>query len=122
MKNGRRRNIIPDPPGLVRCRSCESNDLEIVGRREAYLKDERDGREIIQYFETRQCNHCGRTGETMISAEELPDDPTERAEILNRPKCPMCASRRVPTRSTQGRKQYRRCRDCGTRFRTIIGD
>lgn len=58
------------------------------------------------------------------AGEEGPDGADGPAQVLKRPRCPRCGSRKVPSQHSEsvGEKtiQSRRCAKCGHTFQTVL--
>lgn len=94
------------------CRSCGCPDSHVV----------RVARQWGTMSEKRQCSLCGRTRWQAIEGSDEASD-SSMGVVWQRVKCPKCRSTDVPVRSTADSGpplvQYRKCRRCGTNFKSI---
>lgn len=88
------------------CPGCGCNDTSLI-RRTKWWGDT---------LERRQCNHCGRRFTCPVDDEEAVS-----AVVYVRVQCPECHGDDCPVTSTQRPVRHHRCRDCGTRFKSVEG-
>jgi len=106
------------PPDLLRCPTCESNDVMREGVEDRWF------RKRTRY----QCRACGRVfrkGAEKDKKQVMANDDPSRCVAYPVLRCPACRSKDVATHTTRppdpdgARRRYHKCRICGYDFSSL---
>lgn len=102
------------------CPDCGCPQSRVMASRPSQTGSAEDGTLALWTVERRECANCGAQFTWQFERADEPDEPEpDRGPVLYQPvRCPRCASKRTPVRSTRGQIRHHLCSECGLRFKS----